>query len=174
MAKIDEPVNTSGLTMPEKSLDLQHLLDMDKGLVETDEIQNRLRKLKETVHGQEERPKKSEQQEDIFQKRITSLQKQLSIRNFVQQHGGLKERLTMHGRLLEIADQQINTQQELIRHLFDAQTSTSRQLLQQFEQCVQQPQVEEPEGQQSNLGGVNKSTDTSDYVLISEDEATTS
>ncbi|KAJ5816065.1 hypothetical protein N7447_008298 [Penicillium robsamsonii] len=166
--------------MPEKSLDLQHLLDMDKGLVETDGIQNKLRNLKETVHGQEERLRKSERQKDIVHEKITSLQEQLSMRDFIQQHSGLKERLAMHERLLEIADQQINTQQELIKHLFDAQISTSRQLAhikqklpQQPEQCVQQPQVEELEGQQSNPGGVNKSTDASDYVLVSEDEVTT-
>ncbi|KAJ5365723.1 hypothetical protein N7517_008609 [Penicillium concentricum] len=165
--------------MPEKCLgSLEHRPDMDKGHVEKDEIQNRFRNLKETVHRQEERPKKSELQEDIVQEKITSLQEQLSIQGFFQKYSGLKERLAMHERLLEIADQQINTQQELIKHLFEAQTSTSRQLalikqkLSQQPECMQQPQVEEPEGQQSNPGGgVNKSTYASDYVLVSEDEA---
>ena len=83
----------------------------------------------------------------------------------------------MHERLLKVADQQINTQQELIKHLLEAQVSASQQLAlvtqklsQQSERDVQQPQVKEPEGQHSNTDGVSKSTDASDYVLISEDE----
>ncbi|CAI7599076.1 unnamed protein product [Penicillium glandicola] len=169
MEKIDKPVIELGLTMPEKRLDgLEQRPDMDKGLLDRahkpDKIEDRIKTLKDSG--------------DIFQERITSVQEQLSMRNSFQQYSGLKDRLAMHERLLEIANQQINAQQELIKNLFAAQASTSRQLAlvtyklsQQPEQCVQRPQVEEPEGQ-SNPGGATKSTDASDYVLISEDEAT--
>ncbi|OQE38412.1 hypothetical protein PENCOP_c008G03914 [Penicillium coprophilum] len=180
MANIDKPEATKELTMPEKRpCSLEPWPGMDKGLADTDEVQNRISNLKEKVHGQEGRLKKIELQDDIVQQKITNLEGQLSTRDFFQQHNRLKEKFTMHERLLEIADQQINTQQELIKHLLEAQASTARQLAlitqklsQQPEQWAQQPQGESPEGQQSNPGGVNKSTDASDYILVSEDEVT--
>ncbi|KAJ5154872.1 uncharacterized protein N7500_010311 [Penicillium coprophilum] len=178
MANIDEPEATKELTMPEKRpCSLEPWPDMDKGLADRDEIQNRISNLKEKVHGQEGRLKKIELQEDIFHQKITNLEGQLSTQDFFQQHSRLKEKFTMHERLLEIADQQINTQQELIKHLLEVQASAARQialitqkLSQQPEQWAQQPQGESAEGQQSHPGGVNKSTDASDYILVSEDE----
>lgn len=187
MEKIEEPVTPLGLTMPEKRLgSLGQQSDMDKGLLEgdhgrEDKVVGKIRTLKETVRRQEERLRKSEIQEDIVQEKSTSLQEQLSMRVSFQQHSGLKDRLSMHERLLEVADQQINTQQELIKHLLETQASTARQLAlitqkhsQQPEQSMEQPQMEEAEGVQSNPGGVGKFTDAFDYVLVSEDEATTS
>jgi chromosome segregation ATPase len=172
-AKTKGPTITPGLVMPEKSLpSLEPQPDMDKELWRG-EIEDSIRDLEERVW-------KSGLQQDTVQEKITSLEERLSMRDFIQQHTGLKERLAVHERLLENANQQINTQQELIKHLFEAQTMTSQQValitqkLSQPKQFVQQPQKEEPEGQHSNLGGVNKSTDASDYVLVSEDEAITS
>lgn len=178
---IQEPVTALGLTMPEKCLgSLEQRPGMDKGLLERDlgtryEIEDRIIAFKERARRQDESFKKSELQEDILQENINSVQQQLGM-----QDPFLKDRLTLHERRLELADQQINTQQELIKHLLEGQASISRQLgliTQQlsllFGQYAQQPQVEEPEGQQSNPGGVNKGTDASDYVLVSEDEATT-
>ncbi|KAJ5207743.1 hypothetical protein N7449_002122 [Penicillium cf. viridicatum] len=168
--KIEEPVTPLGPTW---------IRDYYHG--REDKVVGKIRTLKETVRRQEERLRKSELQEDIVQEKITSLQEQLSMRVSFQQHSGLKDRLGMHERLLEVADQQINTQQELIKHLLEAQASTARQLAlitqklsQQPEQSMEQPQMEEAEGVQSNPGGVGKFTDAFDYVLVSEDEATTS
>ncbi|KAJ5615052.1 hypothetical protein N7537_000166 [Penicillium hordei] len=185
--RIEEPVTPLGLTMPEKCLgSLEQQSDMDKGLLERDngredKIVHKIRTLKETVRRQDERLRKSELQEDIVQGKITSLQEQLSVRDSFQQHSDLNDRLNMHERLLEVADQQINTQQELIKHLLEVQASTSRQLAfitqklsQQAEQSMEQPQMEEAEGVQSNPGRVSNFTDASDYVLVSEDKATTS
>ncbi|KXG46380.1 uncharacterized protein PGRI_052360 [Penicillium griseofulvum] len=172
-ANIKKPVSTPGLAMPEKCLfSLEPQSDMDKELWR-DEIEDSIRKL-------EERVRKSGLQQDIVQEKMTSLEERLSMRDFIQQYTGLKERLAVYERLLANADEQINTQQELIEHLFEAQTMTSQQVafitqkLSQPKQFVQQPQKEKPEGQHSNPGGVNKSTAAFDYVLVSEDEATTS
>ncbi|CAG8909776.1 unnamed protein product [Penicillium egyptiacum] len=178
--RIDGPTIALGLNMPEErqgSLERRSLID--EGLPErVEKAAKRMRDLRETVCRHEERLKISELQEKILEEKITGLQEQLSMRDSCQ-HSGLKDRLAMHERLLEVADQQINTQQELIKHLLEVQASTSGQLAlvtqklsQQPERCGRQPQVEEPEGQHSNPGEVNKGTDASDYVLVSEDEAT--
>ncbi|KAJ5488306.1 hypothetical protein N7453_011760 [Penicillium expansum] len=167
--RIEGPVISLGFTIPQKRLGgLEQRSDVNKGLLERD-------------HGQGDKLEKSESQEDVLQEKIISLQEQLSMQDSFQQHSGLKTRLSMHERLLEVTDQQIHAQQKLIKNLFEAQASTSRQLAlisqklsQQPEQSAQQPQVEEAEGQQSNPGGANTITDDSEYVFVSEDEATPS
>ncbi|KAK4863136.1 hypothetical protein LT330_010572 [Penicillium expansum] len=167
--RIEGSVISLGFTIPQKRLGgLEQRSDVNKGLLERD-------------HGQGDKLEKSESQEDVLQEKITSLQEQLSMQDSFQQHSGLKTRLSMHERLLEVTDQQIHAQQKLIKNLFEAQASTSRQLAlisqklsQQPEQSAQQPQVEEAEGQQSNPGGANTITDDSEYVFVSEDEATPS
>ncbi|KAJ5970305.1 uncharacterized protein N7479_000223 [Penicillium vulpinum] len=187
--KIGNPVIAQGLNVLEKRIaNSERQPSMDKEPSERDhkrddEIKDRIKYLKELVRRQNERLKRSELQGNTAQPWIQSLQEQLSMRDSMlyslQQHTDLRKRLGMHERLLEISDQQINAQQELIKHLLEAQATTSRQLAlvsqnlsQQPEKCVQQPQVEEPEEKQYRSVGVNTSTDASDYVLVSEDEAT--
>ncbi|KAJ5465716.1 hypothetical protein N7530_009503 [Penicillium desertorum] len=172
--RIEGPTIALGLAMPEKHLGG---LEQQAGTElsgRVDMLVKRITNLKEVVQRQEENLKKSELQEKILEEKIASLQEQLSMRDSCQ-HNGFKDRLAMHERLLKVADQQINTQQELIKHLLEAQVSTSQQLAlvtrklsQQAERCVKQPQVKGPEGPHSNTDGVSKGTDASDYVLISE------
>ncbi|KAJ5245443.1 hypothetical protein N7489_005539 [Penicillium chrysogenum] len=162
--RIEGPTIALGLAMPEKHLG-------------SSEEQPVLRDIfKEVVHRLGEKLEESKAQEKILEEKIASLQEQLSMRDSCQCNS-FKDRLAIHERLLKVADQQINTQQELIKHLLEAQVSASQQLAlvtqklsQQSERDVQQPQVKEPEGQHSNTDGVSKSTDASDYVLVSEDE----
>lgn len=179
--RIEGPTIALGLAMPEKHLGSS---EEQPG---TDGLSGRVDKLveiiavlrdifKEVVHRLGEKLEESKAQEKILEEKIASLQEQLSMRDSCQCNS-FKDRLAIHERLLKVADQQINTQQELIKHLLEAQVSASQQLAlvtqklsQQSERDVQQPQVKEPEGQHSNTDGVSKSTDASDYVLVSEDE----
>ncbi|KAJ6191359.1 hypothetical protein N7519_001380 [Penicillium mononematosum] len=175
--RIEGPTIALGLAMPEKHLGSLEQQPGTEGLSErVDMLVKRITNLKEVVHRQEEKLKKSEVQEKILEEKIASLQEQLSMQDSCQ-YNSFKDRLAMHERLLKVADQQISTQQELIKHLLEAQVSTSQQLAlvtrklsQQAERGAQQPQVREPKGQHSNTDGVNKSTDASDYVLVSEGE----
>ncbi|KGO38712.1 hypothetical protein PEX1_095600 [Penicillium expansum] len=187
--RIEGPAISLGFNISPKRLGgLEQRSDMNKELLERDygqgdKIVDMIGALNETVHRQEEErlEEESELQENVLQENITRLQEQLSMQDSFQQHSGLKSRLSMHEKLLEVTDQQIHTQQKLIKHLLEAHASTSRQLAlisqklsQQPEQSAQQPQVEEAEGQQSNPGGANTITDDSEYIFVSEDEATLS
>ncbi|CAG8200688.1 unnamed protein product [Penicillium nalgiovense] len=175
--RIEGPAITLGLAMPEKHLGSLEQQPGAEGVLERmDMLVKRITNVKEIAHKQEEKLKRSEVQEKILEEKIASLQEQLRMQDSCQ-YNGFKDRLAMHERLLKVADQQISTQQELIKHLLEVQVSTSQQLAlvtqklsQQAERCAQQPQVKEPEGQHSNTDGVNKDTDASDYILVSEDE----
>ena len=51
-----------------------------------------------------------------------------------------------------------------------ARASITRQIALNTRKLSPQPQVQEPKAQRSNSDGINKDTDASDYVLVSEDE----
>ncbi|OQE15409.1 hypothetical protein PENFLA_c032G02609 [Penicillium flavigenum] len=175
--RIEGPTIALGLAMPEKHLGSLEQQPGAEGLLEgVDMLLKRVTNMKEVADRQEKYLKKLELQEKILEEKIASLQEQLSMRDSCQ-YNSFKDRLAMHERLLKVADQQINTLQELIKHLLEAQVSTSQQLAlvkqklsQQAKRGAQQPQEKEPGGQHSNTDGVNKGTDASDYVLVSEDE----
>ncbi|KAJ5458561.1 hypothetical protein N7475_009949 [Penicillium sp. IBT 31633x] len=116
----------------------------------------------------EVRLREAEREMEMVEESMGSWKQQLSAKGYVDKFGGQIGRVILHGELLKIANEQVNLQQDLINKLLDTQAFIARQVTFITQQLAQK---QEQGAQQSSLAVRDSVTETSDYVLVSGDEA---
>lgn len=114
---------------------------------------------------------------DRLQEEMDNLRLQLNEKSCMGENGDLVGRVRMHEALLRNIHERMGSQQAAITHLHEEQASTSdwislitRQIAHLRAPSSQQMLETEPEVQHSSLSQEKFSTDSYDYVLVSEDE----